>query len=795
MSSHIEIVAATKENSLLLNEIINQGENDYRDSPYLKKGIYNPVYRMLIDEAKKYDLTAVIRKNIYLEIYSKGELISTYSPNTPDLSLATRRIVNNKILTKVFLDRAKLPNPTGALFIEYDKALTYFNKKKNKQVIKPKVGSGGKGVTAGVDNEADFKKAWEVAKQSSREIIVEDFIEGDEVRVFVLGGKVTAAICRLPAFVIGDGVRNVFELVEVKNKNRQNNPTSRIYPIESFDYLEKVLAKDKTYTPSENEYVRLITASNVGLGGESVNILKYLHPSIIELAESVWQAIPHATQLGLDIIIKNFTAPAENNASIIEVNADPAVPTPAFCMYGEPMPELPKQLVKYSIKAEHSTSGRLRNNSAKVAKFYDVDFSKKFYPKNSLPLQSWLIREAAYSRGLSVDIINTSVTLIRNKQKEVCFINGICGETRFSTPLATSNKQVTKELLSKAKISTPLGKLFKVTDKLNAWGYAKNNIPVVIKPLSGSGGKGVTTNITSWDEFNLAWSELDNNSTRNIIVEDYITGQDYRLICIGDKLSAVTQRIPAYVVGDGVNSINELIDIKNNARKKLPNFGSHLIKLTNKNIFDLKKKGIDTYSILKTGQYLEFDEVANIGSGGESIDMTDVVHPDWESIAVKIRKTLFNPIHVGIDLQVEDISKSPNEQKWAVLEVNSNPEFGLQHFPFKGKPRDIAGCLLDYIFNIENYQPEVVSRKVTLIGKVQGVGLRVWLKNNASLHSVSGYVENLANGTVQALLVGDKNSVDQLINKCWTATRRAKVDQVEVSEVEVAELYEYFTVK
>ncbi len=795
MSSHIEIVAATKENSLLLNKIINQGENDYRDSPYLKKGIYNPVYRMLIDEAKKYDLTAVIRKNIYLEIYSKGELISTYSPNTPDLSLATRRIVNNKVLTKAFLDKAKLPNPTGALFIDYDKALTYFNKKKNKQVIKPKVGSGGKGVTAGIDNKVDFKKAWEVAKQSSSEIIVEDFIEGDEVRVFVLGGKVTAAICRLPAFVIGDGVRNVSELVEIKNKNRQNNPTSRIYPIKSFGYLEQMLKKDKSYIPSKNEYVRLSTVSNIGLGGESVNILKYLHSSTIELAESVWKTIPHATQLGLDIIAKDFRTEAYDNAYVIEVNADPALSTPVFCMYGEPMPELPKQLIEYSIKAKHSTSGRLRDNSAKVAKIYDVDFNKKFYPKNSLPLQSWLIREAAYARGLFVDIISPAVTLICNKKKEVCFINGMCGETRFSTPLSTSNKQATKELLSKAEVNTPLGKLFKVADKLKAWEYAKNNLPVVLKPLSGSGGRGVTTNIISWDEFNFAWNDLDNSSIRNIICEAYIIGKDYRLICIGDKLSAVTQRVPAYVVGDGESNINELIDIKNNARKKLPYFGSHLIKLTNKNIFDLKKKGIDTYSILKTGQYLEFDEVANIGSGGESIDMTDVVHPDWESIAVKIRKTLFNPIHVGIDLQVEDISKSPNEQKWAVLEVNSNPEFGLQHFPFKGKPRDIAGCLLDYIFNIENYQPEVVSRKVTLIGKVQGVGLRVWLKNNASLHSVSGYVENLANGTVQALLVGDKNSVDQLINKCWTATRRAKVDQVEVSEVEVAELYEYFTVK
>ncbi|AKX59368.1 hypothetical protein AKN88_05015 [Thiopseudomonas alkaliphila] len=687
------IKAKTKANEKLLNYIMSFGENCYENSKYLNSKIYNPIYKMISDAGLDYGLKSTVISNRYLVVEDlKGNLID-FSPNTPNLSLATRRIVNDKNLTKIMLSKRNIPVPEGHVFTELRHAISFFKNKK-KVVIKPKVGSGGKGVTASIETLEEFKLAWKKAKLSSKEIIVEGHVEGDELRVFVLGGKVVAAICRIPAYVIGDGKHTIQELIQIKNKKRVLNPSTKKYPIQVN------LDIDTNKIPAVKEFVLLSSVSNIGLGGESVNLIEYLHPSIIKLAESVWNAIPHATQLGLDIIANNFTENASNNAYVIEVNADPAVATPVFTMYGNTMFHLPNLILNYSLKLLEDNKKQNSNRNSKVAE-NSKNIVSEVFPKNTFDLQVYLLRRAAYEKGLDVEKLSNSITAVKSStnDKEIYFVNGMCGETLFSTPLTTTNKQRTKDLLSKKSISVPTGKTFSFDSFDSAWSFAKNILPVVLKPLSGSGGKDVFLSINNEENFKYYWDLLAENGVKKIVCERYFVGKEVRLIVVGDKIISATKRKPAFIVGDGKSTISRLIELKNHSRLACPYLSLNLIKMTPDRVQNLKEAGLTDETILDYGQEYQFSGISNIGSGGENYDVTNIVHSDWNRIAYEVRNALYDAVHVGIDLLVEDISIAPEAQVWNILEVNSNPEFALQFFPVDGDSRDVARSILDYLFD------------------------------------------------------------------------------------------------
>ncbi|MCX5566771.1 YheC/YheD family protein [Alcaligenes phenolicus] len=782
----ILIQAASPENQALLRRVMSGGENDYSSSRYLRKGIANPIYHMIQDQAKARDCSAKVRKNICLEIYESARLVSVFSPNSPDLSLATRRIANNKELSKFFLQKAGIAVPQGRVFQSFEAARRYFRSRSLPQVVKPRTGTGGKGVTARIQDERLFQQAWAKAGGGVSNIIVEDFIEGDEVRVFVLNGKVTAAVCRVPAYVVGDGRSTIAQLVDKKNEDRKRNPLLKVYPIKSFDYLTQVLGKDLHYVPAVHEYVRLAMVSNVALGGESVGVLEFLHPSICQMAEQVWHAIPHATQLGLDIIARDFQAPAKDNAYVIEINADPAVATPAFSAYGQSFQDLPEQLIRYALENRHHAS-RFRGKPVLApAAPYSPSCQGDSFVLNSAAIQTRLLRQAAYRRNLDVDMVDSSLTLIRDSAQQIAFVNGMCGLTRAATTQATTNKQWTKKLLSQAGLNTPCGRSFAIDAMDQAWEFASSlETPIVLKPLAGSGGAGISTDIQSRAHFEAAWAVIKDMRGKTVICEEQIKGKDYRLIVVGQRLCAVTERVPAFVIGDGRHSIEELVALKNQQRQQNPYLRSKLIALTPTVITYLEKSGLRRTAIPSKDQRVQLHEVANIGSGGEGHDLTAQVHPEWAEVAVRARMALYDAVHVGVDLLAEDMRKPPRKQQWAIIEINSNPEFG-QHFIQHGQARDVAGLLIEQLFPVQKRVP-ISTQRIVLSGKVQGVGFRKWLWSLAHLHGVQGTVCNRADGTVEAVLSGPARSVAQLVDKCRIGPKAARVQSCEVFQEEAVD--------
>jgi len=344
------------------------------------------------------------------------------------------------------------------------------------------------------------------------------------------------------------------------------------------------------------------------------------------------------------------------------------------------------------------------------------------------------------------------------------------------------SKPVTKALLARAGIQVPAGKVFERGGLGAGWGFAKGiGFPIVVKPTIVTGA-GVTANIMTEDHFRLAWeSALEASAKARVMVEKHVQGKDFRLFVIGDQVVAAARRVPAYVEGDGRSSIVELVAEKNEGRQVNPYLGAMAMKLTPMVIRNLGEMGLGPEAVLEQGRRVTPAPIQNLGAGGESLDVTALVHPDFEDIAVSARKALPGALHAGVDLLADDVSAPAVAQEWAVCEVNTFPDVALHHFPVSGRPRDAAGALIEYLFpGSRRCEPfEWQSIRTVISGQVTGVGFRRWIRRRAMLRGLTGSVRNRG-GSVEAVFSGAPQAIDDMVELCRSGPRKAVVTDLAV---------------
>ena len=261
------------------------------------------------------------------------------------------------------------------------------------------------------------------------------------------------------------------------------------------------------------------------------------------------------------------------------------------------------------------------------------------------------------------------------------------------------DKEDTKYLLEQAEVEVPRGDIIRRERSLEeACDYV--GFPLVIKPIDGNHGRGITVNIQNYDEALEAFRQAKESSRSGvIIVEKFIVGQDYRLLVINNKLVAAAIRTPAHVIGDGKSTVQELIDKVNEDPRR--GYG-HENVLTQITINDLTKTiikdvGYTLESVISEGERLILKDTANLSTGGTAEDVTDIVHPANVSMAERISKIIDLDI-CGIDVMTTDITKPLSETGGAVLEVNAGPGFRMHLAPTTGLPRNVAAPVIDKLF-------------------------------------------------------------------------------------------------
>src|SRR5882724_3723025 len=260
-----------------------------------------------------------------------------------------------------------------------------------------------------------------------------------------------------------------------------------------------------------------------------------------------------------------------------------------------------------------------------------------------------------------------------------------------------SDKEETNRILAHLGLPVPRQRLVQRADDAAA-AAERIGYPVVVKPYNANHGRGISIHLTNEEQVRTAF-EVAREHSRSVIVESFITGEDHRMVVINGELVAVSKRVPGHVVGDGVHTIEQLVDEVN----RDPRRGIGHEKVLTRLVFDhqaetmLAKLGYTRESVPPSGERVFLRSTGNLSTGGTATDITDLVHPDNVEMAVRAVKAIGLDVG-GVDFLTTDITESYKDIGGAICEINAAPGYRMHMAPSEGRPRDVAGPTLDMLF-------------------------------------------------------------------------------------------------
>jgi cyanophycin synthetase len=261
------------------------------------------------------------------------------------------------------------------------------------------------------------------------------------------------------------------------------------------------------------------------------------------------------------------------------------------------------------------------------------------------------------------------------------------------------DKDLTNRLLENVGIPAPRGELARGVDEAVAVA-ARIGYPVVLKPLDGNHGRGVCLDLGNEAEVRARFPAAASESRDGrIVVERYLAGKDYRILVIDKRVVAVAERVPAHVVGDGVSTVGELVEIANADPRRGIGHEKVLtrIPVNERTLETLARQGLALDSIPDAGQHVRLQQTGNMSTGGTSIDRTDDIHPVNAEIARQAAMIIGLDV-AGVDMIAPDIARSVRETGGGIVEVNAGPGFRMHTHPTEGHPRRVGRAVVDMLF-------------------------------------------------------------------------------------------------
>ncbi|WP_416147715.1 acylphosphatase [Salipaludibacillus sp. HK11] len=375
------------------------------------------------------------------------------------------------------------------------------------------------------------------------------------------------------------------------------------------------------------------------------------------------------------------------------------------------------------------------------------------------------------------------------------------------------DKHRTKEILQKYSVSVPGGKTFKsVTETEDVLMYAHElGFPVVVKPVDGSFGRGVYSNIKSSEELTEVLAKQSQSvNGPDFIVERFIPGDEYRVYVVGEEVVGVIKRVPANVTGDGERTIKELIEIKNEERDLNPRLSSCPIVINEEMINYLKENDYTLDTVIPDKELIKLTEKSNISIGGDPISIEIGSVGKVRDEAIKAVTAVDGLPHGAVDVIWDKTSGDV-----AVLEINPSAQIGSLLFPMEGPSFDIPSAIIDYYFpETKNIKVEkeklyfdlsdvlfplksktsVVTKvtpaflgeihvvKYTVTGDVGGIDFHRGLRKQAFERDLSGFVMNHSDETMEVIVAGkDIDCVKNFEQAIWQDRERSVVERVESS--------------
>jgi len=340
-----------------------------------------------------------------------------------------------------------------------------------------------------------------------------------------------------------------------------------------------------------------------------------------------------------------------------------------------------------------------------------------------------------------------------------------------------SDKEETNKILSNLGLPVPRQRLVR-TEAEAVRASESIGYPVVVKPYNANHGRGVAIHLTDESQVRAAFPLAKEHSS-SVIIESFITGDDHRMLVVNGQLVAVSKRVPGHVAGDGQHNVEELVAIVNNDPRRGVGHEKVLTRLE----FDaqaerlLSRKGYDRTTVPAPGEVVFLRSTGNLSTGGTAIDVTDQVHPDNVEMAVRTVKALGLDVG-GVDFLTPDITVSYKENNGAICEVNAAPGFRMHTAPSEGRPRDVAGPVIDMLF------PPGMPYRIPIAAITGTNGKTTTARMLAHIHKLAGRHVGLTS-TDGVYIDGQCTVKGDMTGP--VATRMVLMDpQVEVAVLEVA---------
>ena len=309
------------------------------------------------------------------------------------------------------------------------------------------------------------------------------------------------------------------------------------------------------------------------------------------------------------------------------------------------------------------------------------------------------------------------------------------------------DKEKTKKILAGMGAPVPLGMTIysfgELADAIDRLGY-----PIVIKPLNGNHGRGITIDIKDWEHAGIGYDRAREISS-GVIVEHFYQGRDHRILVVNHQVVAVAERVPAHVVGNGVDTISILVDRENQDPRRGDGHDNMLtkIELDDSTAEMLNNQGFSLNTILRLGEVCYLRATANLSTGGIAIDRTDEIHPDTVWLAERVSRIIDLDV-AGIDVITTDITKTLAEVDGTIVEVNAAPGLRMHISPSEGVGRNVAAPILQMLF------PAGTTTRIPIVAITGTNGKTTTTRLIA--HIFSQVYDNVGFTTTDGIYIGDR---------------------------------------
>ncbi|EGO8125399.1 bifunctional glutamate--cysteine ligase/glutathione synthetase [Enterococcus faecalis] len=316
----------------------------------------------------------------------------------------------------------------------------------------------------------------------------------------------------------------------------------------------------------------------------------------------------------------------------------------------------------------------------------------------------------AIQKGLEIEILDEQEQFLKLQHGEhIEYVKNanMTSKDNYVVPLIMENKTVTKKILSAAGFHVPGGEEFSSFIEAQEAHLRYANKAFVVKPKSTNYGLGITIfkEGASLEDFTEALRIAFKEDTA-VLIEEFLPGTEYRFFVLDNDVKAIMLRVPANVTGDGKHTVEELVAAKNSDPLRGTNHRAplELIQLNDLEKLMLKEQGLTIYSVPEKEQIVYLRENSNVSTGGDSIDMTDVIDDSYKQIAIEAVAALGAKI-CGIDLIIpdKDVKGTRDSLTYGIIEANFNPAMHMHVYPYAGKGRRLTMDVLKLLY------PEVVQ--------------------------------------------------------------------------------------